>query len=229
MSIDPDIPVFYISEDRQDPTWTGLGPDAAHTAKIDFVNLSQIEQWIVKLSFKQEKKLRFGSGAYVNFPSSLDGIAYDVILTAGHNLIDKDGVRSADMTILVSDDPKQNIPIPAESIRIAKAYEDDRECLEADWGVILMERKNWKVRKGFGYTLKLEDVEFIPGAIHVHGYRDKTTPGKPVMNTGECVASIKQSRPGGEQLRYKVTTEQGMSGSPVWAEYNGREMIVAVQ
>ncbi|KAK4112068.1 hypothetical protein N656DRAFT_845391 [Canariomyces notabilis] len=170
------------------------------------------------------------TGFYINLP----GTTHDVILTAGHNLIDKDGHRSTNLVVL-SSDGNDNIAITEDSVKISERYIKrpvDSNAVH-DYGAILIPRQNSQPpRPGFGFSLMLgidskdratkdPKDEYLSGAIFVSGYRGSTPPGKPDLSSGTCTI-----RP--EQLEYTVKTQVGLSGSPVWTAYNGVETVVAI-
>lgn len=141
-----------------------------------------------------------------------------MLLTAGHNLINNKGVKAKYLTVLSG-----NTRVGEECFKICQEYEQHptEDYSAYDYGAVLLPKDKSKSRDGFGLNLGFSsDDDKLEGVVHVSGYRD--TSDKPVTSFGDIVAS-------GRQLKYKAPTEQGMSGSPVWAAYDGFAVAVAIQ
>ncbi|KAH9915135.1 uncharacterized protein B0H18DRAFT_1125047 [Fomitopsis serialis] len=122
-----------------------------------------------------------------------------VILTAGHNLLGPDGARSTDLAVLEAPEAKYVMP------------EDDR----------LKDAKK-DVGFGFGWSLRLGHAEHIKGTVYVSGYQGTTPSGHPITSSGPLVAAY------ADWLEYRPKTEQGISGSVVWTEYQGSPTVIAI-
>ena len=138
------------------------------------------------------------------------------MLTAGHNLISKK-TKAKYLTVL-----RDGATVDEGGFKVCPEYELNPTEKNAvhDYGVVLLPKDASKTREGFGLNLSFSSDEDIEGQVCVQGYRD--TSDKPVTSWGPIVAS-------GTQLEYKAATEQGMSGSPVWAAYDGLAVAVGIQ
>ncbi|KAI8963486.1 hypothetical protein F5Y11DRAFT_356292 [Daldinia sp. FL1419] len=199
------------------------------------------EDWVVKLSFEKLGSEKHGNGFYVNVPNA----TYDVILTAGHNLVD--GPQHYCSNIKIVNDPleeivkdpldEKDILVNPDMIRVSSKYFEDPGELNAafDYGVILIERQTLKRHRGFGFHIMLgpasqlstecENKDVLQDRmVYVCGYTPKDSPleNQPRRSEGKCVAANKF------QLRYDADTEQGMSGGPVWIGFRGVETVVAI-
>ncbi|ETW77754.1 hypothetical protein HETIRDRAFT_453887 [Heterobasidion irregulare TC 32-1] len=205
---------FDIPEELQDSSWTGNAPDVVSPPGLKFANLNLVENWTVKLEFHVNGALTTGSGFFVNFPDC----AYDVVLTAAHNLISPAGTLSSDLTVLLADGTR----VPATNFRVSDAYKVQQTPVD-DYGAILLPRAPSGVpRDGYPFSMRLAFEDAFKGSIYVSGYRADTQPGQPKTSSGACVGCY------AEQLEYKAGTEQGISGSPVWIEYQGLQTAVAI-
>lgn len=145
-----------------------------------------------------------------------------MILTAGHNLINPKQQFSQKLTIL-GRVPGENIDV-GNSYEIPDDYKRDPQPSNAvnDYGVILLPRTGNKPRPGFGFSLKLAFINDLEGDVRVTGYRDVTPACRPITSSGSSTCTL-------DQILYRASTEQGMSGSPVWVSYSGFETVVAIQ
>lgn len=206
---------FDIPEELQDSSWTGNAPDVVSPPGLKFANLNLVENWTVKLEFHVNGALTTGSGFFVNFPDC----AYDVVLTAAHNLISPAGTLSSDLTVLLAVGTR----VPATNFHVSAAYKVQQTPVD-DYGAILLPRAPSGVpRDGYPFSMRLAFEDAFKGSIYVSGYRADTQPGQPKTSSGACVGCY------AEQLEYKAGTEQGISGSPVWIEYHGLQTAVAIQ
>ncbi|PWY74493.1 hypothetical protein BO94DRAFT_589175 [Aspergillus sclerotioniger CBS 115572] len=201
------------------------------------------EDWVVRLKFKQdgEPDEKVGTGFFLNIP----GAEWYVILTAGHNLVDKSGHPSKDLII---ERHKHKYPIEPLDIPpfVCPLYHRERgeQGPDHDYGVILVRRQfetNKNLRKaldldlGFGFALNLAYENLESKTLELTGFfpheEDKT--GRKVQSkeqeleplstsSGECRIARES------HLEYDITTDKGLSGSPVFMPYNGHETVVAV-
>ncbi|CRG87127.1 Ankyrin repeat domain-containing protein 17 [Talaromyces islandicus] len=198
-----------------------------------------IESAIVQLEFsKSSERGRFGgNGFFIDIP----GATQRVILTAAHNLIDKTGNRSANMTIKM-DGSDTRSPVNEDQIHICPNYErNPATATEAsDWGLIFAPDVVSRASANhatFGFALKLAYEERLDCDLRVTGFlisnngngssqqENKPTIGKkPVTSTGTCLNPILNP----VQLEYTAKTEGGISGSPVWTMYNGFPTVLAI-
>ncbi|KAI1371258.1 hypothetical protein F4677DRAFT_457232 [Hypoxylon crocopeplum] len=196
------------------------------------------EDWVVKLTFEKLGNEKHGNGFYVNVPNA----TFDVILTAGHNLVDKEKHYCSNIRIVNDPHEKKDITVTLDMIRVCQRYFDEPEELNAiyDYGAILLKRDRQKRIRGFGFNLIL-GLAPLPGGVlgyteyeqkdllrdrkvYVSGYTPEDSPsdGPPRKSEGGCIgASL-------HQLRYRADTKQGMSGGPVWIGYRGVETVVAI-
>ncbi|THH20746.1 hypothetical protein EW146_g693 [Bondarzewia mesenterica] len=193
--------------------WTGDAPDVVHPPGLKFANLELVKEWTVKLEFHVEGVLTYGSGFFVNIPDT----SYDVILTAAHNLISPTGKFSSNLTVLLADGSL----MPVTDFRVSEAYKAKQTPM-VDYGAILLPRPSTGARGGYPFNMKLAYEDSFKGDIYVSGYRVETPPGHPTTSSGRCVGCY------AEQLEYKAVTEQGISGSPVWIEYQGLQTVIAI-
>ncbi|KAH8704544.1 hypothetical protein GQ44DRAFT_778001 [Phaeosphaeriaceae sp. PMI808] len=231
-----DVPksVFKHGEEFSDPSrWTGL------VVKLEFYKKGM---WVQS----------FGTGFYLDLPEAKYGTTdANVILTAGHNLISEDGTRSKSLTVLSVDKPKGWL-VGDKYVRICPDYEKSPEENGSpfDWGVIFepketakpRSRKDKKAKKdrkdkpraaGFQFNLlyavdppsyREENAlrQFMEAGILISGYIAQREIGDPIF-------SSRTGRPvGWRQLEYNASTQQGMSGSPVWATCDGQPTVVGI-
>lgn len=182
------------------------------------------ESWVSKLRFDMVggERGRNGNGFFVNIPNE----KYDILLTAGHNLIDPAGARTENLIILKGGKTGEDLEVDPTNVRICKEYAEEPGELSAafDYGVILIERDKNKPRRGFGFSLILGDVGLngvmpIEGDVSIGGYRPGDDPQKdrPRKSSGKCLACRDA------QLEYDVEAAEGISGGPVWVGYKGLE------
>ncbi|KAI1409213.1 hypothetical protein F5Y13DRAFT_182117 [Hypoxylon sp. FL1857] len=195
------------------------------------------EDWVVKLTFEKFGSEKHGNGFYINVPNA----TYDVILTAGHNLVEKELQYCSNIRIL--DDPfkKDEIQVTPDMIRVCQRYFEDPDELNAiyDYGVILLKRDKRDRVRGFGFNLMLglapfrentdsaEDEEkdlLQDREVYVSGYMPGDSPldDPPRRSEGKCI------RANAHQLQYRADTIAGMSGGPVWIGFRGVETVVAI-
>lgn len=173
---------------------------------------------------------RHGNGFYVNVPN----LNFDVVLTAGHNLVDKAERYCSNIRIIHDPYTKKDIPVTPEMIRVCRRYFEDPNELNAiyDYGIILLERGRKSRHRGFGFHLMLGENTSSKGEkdilqdslVYVSGYMPgDTPPDSPRRSEGRCIRATSK------QLNYAADAMQGMSGGPVWIGFRGVETVVAVQ
>ncbi|KAI1207622.1 uncharacterized protein F4807DRAFT_469139 [Annulohypoxylon truncatum] len=194
------------------------------------------ENWVVKLIFDKLGKEKHGNGFYVNVPNS----NFDVILTAGHNLVDKPEHYCSNIRIIHDPHTKQDIPVTPDMIRVCQNYFQEPSELNAifDYGVILLKRGKQDRHRGFGFNIMLglaplprekmssedEKKDILQDSlVYVSGYMPgDSPPDNPRRSEGRCIGA----KP--NQLRYTADAMQGMSGGPVWMGFRGVETAVAI-
>lgn len=190
------------------------------------------EEWIVKLSFEKLGAVKYGSGFYVNIPNN----RFDVIFTAGHNLVEKPQQYCSNIRIISGTLKQGEVPVTPDMIRVRQEYfrKPDESSAVHDYGVIVLDRKQKIGRRGFGFHLMLGlPSKYVAGLeddrkdvlqdrwVYVSGYRPIDT-DLPRRSEGKC------DRPNSNQLTYKADTEPGMSGGPVWIGFRGVETVVGI-
>ncbi|KAI0845400.1 hypothetical protein F5Y00DRAFT_272932 [Daldinia vernicosa] len=196
------------------------------------------ENWVVKLTFEKLGSEKHGNGFYVNVPNA----SYDIILTAGHNLVDKPEHYCSNIKIKQDPKEKKDIDVKPEMIRVCRKYFEDPDELNEiyDYGAILLKRPPSKRHRGFGFHLMLglapqlgkgaaytedEDKDILRDRmVYVCGYTPEDSPPEksPRRSEGRCIGTNLH------QLRYDANTKPGMSGGPVWVGFRGVETIVAI-
>jgi V8-like Glu-specific endopeptidase len=89
-----------------------------------------------------------------------------------------------------------------------------------DYGVILVKKDPTNPRPGFGFSLK-HAFQDVKEELHVYGFRAEDD--LPSYSSGKCFNWFEN------QLWYEAQTSKGMSGSPVFIAYKGKETAVAIQ
>jgi V8-like Glu-specific endopeptidase len=171
-------------------------------------------------------RIHYGTGFFVNFPST----NYDVILTAGHNLVNEEKVRAQNLIVIYYGSRKEKVA----EFKICPQYE---ELLGVnpkppshgyyDYGVILLPKDECQADKrlGLGLDLSLNIHPSLQGLkdAFVSGYGD----GVGNMPLQTCFSPLKGLE---NQIEYyQGTAEQGMSGSPVWVTYDGQMTVIGLQ
>ena len=140
---------------------------------------------------------------------------------------------------MVSKEQGEDWLVPEENVRICPAYfeEPNEDGSASDWGVIFKpktpDEKKKRRWKGFQFNLAFaanpprgdrEDTleKFMAPRISVAGFRVKPA-GEPSLSAGKGWPS------GLKRLSYRASTEQGMSGSPVWGVCDGEWTVVGIQ
>ncbi|RFU80606.1 hypothetical protein TARUN_1561 [Trichoderma arundinaceum] len=222
--------------------------------------MHQRQMLIVKLTFDRPTRCT-GTGFYVNIPEVKpgwytcdgDGSAsargqnlentkqrYDIILTAGHNLIGDDGQMSKNIHVervtIVAENGnlvynKDDIPVSESQVMISEKYRQNPGTYNShnDWRVILVEANDGM--HGFGINLPFgldnkegENESLIQQALKSHqvtiaGYQ----PQGPIKSTS---GPGRVGRAG--EIEYEAQTEPGISGSPVWLPYQGLDTVIAI-
>jgi hypothetical protein len=208
----------YDDEDWVDPSWLGdvkseiipgmvLDPDVA-------------KSWGVILNFKKDGAPGVGNGFFLSIP---DIPSYHVIFTAAHNLVNKAGVRTTDLS--ASYDPS-----PSVTPRITKVVADgDVYVCEGyaktgapadDYGFIRIKREG-ESRRGFGYSIKLAYEVYFKDKIYVTGFEPSNLAFN--LTAGPCMECYKK------MVVYDAKTQQGISGSAVWIDYMNSQVAIAIQ
>ncbi|KAK6523360.1 hypothetical protein TWF281_001340 [Arthrobotrys megalospora] len=205
-------PLFY------DPGWNRL-PEPEGTEGLQFTQASRRNEWIVKLKFQREGNTFYGTGFYLNIPDTTS----DVIVTAGHNLIGENGVYSENIEILGQNE--ESTKVEKSEVFIPESYKRDPTSKNSknDYGAITTKRGGGaNTSKGFGFSLKLGHKQLRGRPLEVSGYRIGSKPGQPDTSSGYCTRSWPS------QIEYEVTTEKGLSGSPVYLACKGHEVAIAI-
>ncbi|KAI4861945.1 hypothetical protein F4820DRAFT_432081 [Hypoxylon rubiginosum] len=216
-------------------TKRGIEPPQIEKFGIDLTTPSrQWEKWLVKLTFEKSGDERHGNGFFVNVPNA----DFDIILTAGHNLVDKPQHYCKNIKIISS---AAEILVTPDMVRVCERYFNEPEDTNAiyDYGAILLKRLKKDRVRGFGFNLMLglapireasgssnkNTRDILQGAsLYVSGYRPADSPieNPPERSEGRCI------RPSRHDLTYEAETIQGMSGGPVWLGFRGIETVVAI-
>ena len=204
-------------EDWQHPGWSE-DVEVEEDPGLQFADFDTIKHWTVKLQFIKDNQPRAGSGLFLNLPDIDDKLT---ILTAAHNLSSLDGTPITNLVVIYNDPDLKTISVPDNDIYVSPTYKDNGAA-ETDYGVIRIDNPS-KVRRGFGFSVKLAYAEDFKGNVYVSGFQDKTPAGHPVTSTGSCIACY------AKKIEYDVKTQPGISGSAVWIEYKGCQTVVAVQ
>ncbi|KAJ3550242.1 hypothetical protein NM688_g5098 [Phlebia brevispora] len=172
---------YEVPEYMQHPAWLGEAPDVIKPGGLNFARPDDVDQWIVKLQWLGDGRPAFGTGFFVNIP---EVTAYDVILTAAHNLTNTKGQLSQNLLVHLPQldqnpdpqmPPADPIPVPESQFRICDGYLV-RPDPGTDWGAIVLPRNGQHARPGFGFSLRLAFFEDLKGDVFVSGYR--VTAGK---------------------------------------------------
>lgn len=162
-----------------------------------------------------------GTGFYINVP---DAECY-IILTAAHNLIDKEKKLSENLEVDLTPTQKYKVEKEGADFFISAAYRNNpnHESAEFDYGAILVPKPKESNPRGLGFALKLGHDDLRKENLAISGYLVETNPGEPVESSGICMGCWEN------QLEYNVHTEPGQSGSPVYMPYRGHQTVVAIQ
>lgn len=216
---------------------------------LEYEELDAVNDWVVKLTFNRvgESKGLSGNGFFLNIPGVEDR---HIILTAAHNLM-KNGDHSFNLKAIYNNpyevdpsDPSKviftyptNSPFIEVSVEntsphtyVCEGYAQGSTNPADDYGIICIPRTPGVGPKGFGFSLNLAFRKVFKGTIHVSGFRaprgDASEPPKtirPVTSSGSNMAYHN------DHIEYWAKTEPGISGSPVWVEYNRFIAAVGIQ
>ncbi|KAJ5400298.1 hypothetical protein N7465_010787 [Penicillium sp. CMV-2018d] len=252
MSADDDD--FHLNPLVWDPSRSRL-PEKEETGGLTKAQARARENWVVRLRFRQENdaKERVGTGFFLNIP----GAKSYIILTAGHNLVDKGGNRSMDLQIDRHQHSKAFEPTENQ-VFICPSYHGQHDP-DHDYGAILIPREFNKVEPqslakpkatkkfeeprptdpdlGFGFALNLGHEELHKKKLELSGYYPREKKGR--SNSEPQQSNEKELEPldtfSGDcliaedgHLEYKIDTFQGLSGSPIFMPYNRHETVVAI-
>ncbi|KAI1076035.1 hypothetical protein F5B20DRAFT_557248 [Whalleya microplaca] len=234
--VDLDLEDFELPTEFWHSTQRSDGSPKAERFGIDLSTPPRRwEDWVVKLSFEKLGCEKYGNGFYVNVPNA----TFDVIFTAGHNLVDKPQHYCSNIRII---NATNEITVTPNMVRVCQRYFDDPDELNSiyDYGVILLKRSRQERVRGFGFNLMLGlapllgEVPISSGEaekdmlqdrlVYVCGYTPEDSPsdGSPRRSEGQCIRTYQH------QLQYKADTKPGMSGGPVWIGFRGVETVVAI-
>ncbi|KAK6499519.1 hypothetical protein TWF506_004149 [Arthrobotrys conoides] len=204
-------PIFY------DPDWSRQ-PETEAAGGLQFTQVNRRNDWIVKLQFQQAGKTFYGTGFYLNIPDT----KFNVVVTAGHNLINEEKVLSENIEI--QEPNGKSIKVETSDVFISESYQKNPNAKNAqnDYGAILTKREGVDSAKGFGFSLKFRHEELMGLPLGVTGYRIGSDPGEPDTSSGFC------TRAWPDQVEYEVTTEKGFSGSPVYLPCKGHDVAIAI-
>lgn len=237
-----------LDPDLFDPSWDALPNDGVEAGGLSFASTQIRHEWIVRLDFKQDSssspsyyfsegaeqtELRLtdmltlahiapkgeqshGTGFYINIPD----IKAHVILTAAHNLVDKQGKRSRDLQF---HDALQGVIIKPRDldIFISPLYLSNPRT-ETDFGAIRVPNSK-AISRGFGFSLKLAEESLRGKSLHVCGFPADWTQPEPSTSSGNCKRWIRNL------LEYQIATAKGLSGAPVFMPFKGHDTVVGIQ
>lgn len=155
---------------------------------------------------------------------------YDIIFTAGHNLVNADKKLVHSVDVIVDREKIFTARTHGTHYHLSESYRNNPgdENSVNDYGCILIEKANTEGRHGFGFSLVLaqQDLKAMGLNAFVGGY-----PGELNMDgkvdfryTMGNFGALDDSR-----VAYHATTEKGQSGGPVWVLYKGYEVAVGIQ
>ncbi|UKZ70481.1 uncharacterized protein TrAtP1_011461 [Trichoderma atroviride] len=191
---------------------------------LDKVNF-QLRNTIVRLQFDFGGQANYGTGFFINLPST----KYDVILTAGHNLVNEERVRAKNLTVIYHGNRKEKVT----EFKICPRYEEflgtnprPPTHVNYDYGVILLPKDEGQADKrlGLGLDLSLNIDPSLQGLrdAFVSGYGD----GVGSMTLRTCFSPLKGL---GNKIEYYLESkEQGMSGSPIWVTHDGQMTVIGI-
>jgi hypothetical protein len=239
------------------PDWAQQKNNNANDDKgLEYLDLSVIKDWVVKLEFDRtidgKSRTFSGNGFFLDMPDLPDK---HIILTAAHNLVYNGGQRSsklkvsynnpyevvpgkppvvkyADETVVKCEDGTEKAPGPIiertvennkDNVYVCEAYDSEKVDPPSDYGAICIPRTSTKSPRGFGFSLQLAYRNSFEGNVHVSGFRVSNKTFHPL--TSSAIGMTYQTN----YVEYRATTEQGISGSPVWVEYNKFIAAAAIQ
>lgn len=171
-------------------------------------------------------QVHYGTGFFINLPST----KYDVILTAGHNLVNEEKVRAKNLTIIYHGNHMEKVT----EFKICPRYEEflgtnpkPPTHVNNDYGVILLPKDEGQADKrlGLGLDLSLNIDPSLQGLrdAFVSGYGDGV--GSMTLRTG-----FSPLKGVGNKIEYYLESkEQGMSGSPIWVTHDGQMTVIGIQ
>jgi V8-like Glu-specific endopeptidase len=165
----------------------------------------------------------FGTGFYLKVPDSQK----NVILTAGHNLIDENKVRTKSLKITTANG--KSIPFDPKEVFYQNHEEFTSDNKEAnDWGMILVPKNKDIPDIGFEFSLLFATAQ----STSCGSLMDLTLVGyHPVPS--DCLGLVMSSGKGQQisedQLEYAIRTKRGQSGSPIIIAHNGYPTVIGIQ
>lgn len=171
-------------------------------------------------------QVNYGTGFFLNLPST----KYDVILTAGHNLINEEKVKAQNLTVIYHGNRKEKVT----EFKICPQYEEflginprPPSHVNYDYGVILLPKDEGQADKrlGLGLDLSLNLDPSLQGSrdAFVSGYGD----GVGSMTLRTCFSPLEGLASNIEY--YLESKKQGMSGSPIWVAHDGQMTVIGIQ
>jgi len=183
-----------------------------------------------------------GTGFFLNVP----GASKDVLVTAGHNLIrppkspgDKpQRTQQIEVRLYDSDGNPTTEKVEPSDYHIAAPYEQSQTPENAvhDYGIILLDRPivdgKPKPREAFGFDIVLAAMDLQSKELGTNliafvggypGILNKTPTSEFRQGSGTF------GRHKDRQVLYHAGTDQGMSGAPIWVNYDGEEVVVGIQ
>jgi len=160
-----------------------------------------------------------GTGFLVNF-RDLD---QNIIMTAGHNIF-REKRRVTSIKIFFSEVlkvPNNTITATGDQLIVSKEYESDPEDDIEDYGFIVFGNGKRDEKLGgmaFSALITDDSLKSIKQG-NVAGY----------LNNKLERASGKFGPIRDKQLSYHIKTEQGISGGPVWVDYQRCDTVVGIQ
>ncbi len=173
-------------------------------------------KWICALQCYTRDECACGTGFKINFPR----VNYSVVLTAAHNLWDKDRNKFVDsVTLKFPEEPSfevhgSNLYKPDEY----RLIDDSNYDSNHDYGLIFY-RNERTTSDGFGWTTQISDEELLSLTLIVSGFSPETTPPAPLPQIGNIKMKTMEAKIKNVhqyKLDYLNDTTSGQSGSPVY-------------
>ncbi|KAH0607365.1 uncharacterized protein H6S33_002399 [Morchella sextelata] len=178
----------------------------------------------LKIFFDDSQNYARGSGFLVNLPA---GSKKDLIMTAGHNLVNSEGKYAKSIEILFGGVGGSSIGSEETVVSkdkneyfASRSYEKDPTENNAvnDYGCILLKKRvGGSPRAGFSYSVIMEEESILEKEATVYGYPAQNHDGSIILAdiALNAFGKITKIDLNGKQLQYLITTEKGHSGGPV--------------
>ncbi|KOC10748.1 hypothetical protein AFLA70_197g002161 [Aspergillus flavus AF70] len=180
--------------------------------------LSSLNDWTLRLKFKQKGVIRYGTAFRINIP----GVERAVLLTARRNLADEQGRLSQDLEIYNEHGRNKLRDIGHKEVFLS-AF-DPRSASDtgvySGYGAILFDKEAESYLGGYGFSLELGQANLEGDGLGVCGYLKQDTLSR---STGLCLSCQD------DRMTYNAITMPGMSGSPVFMSRNGDATAVGIQ